>query len=214
MHGNAVSKEKPSLTEEQRRRIEENRRKALERLQQRRVETHVAARDRLEHSPKPKIVVSSRPEFLCDGTYNLKKIDRPSTEQETSLVIRKQIEEKKAKALGRLTSKHQFSNIRQAAQNDKTSYSKLYSTGSSKGDIYHANQASNLVSAGETDKFSWRDRFSYKKQSPSNLQVDNSKASSLVAKINESSISKVQTLDNSPSSSGGHRPSHTFGEYC
>lgn len=214
MDGSISSNRKATLTEDQLQRIEENRKKAIERLQQRQNRSPISSKYQLEQNSK---IIEGTKNFPCYGrvsnsstqsTSRLKTIEQTSNEQQAlvdaskeSYLIQRQIEEKKAKALERLKCKR--------------------SGGSSNEDskhFVHQNLSSACTSsAGRTSILSWSE-FSYEKQYPSNSKIkhssnekEKSKASSLIAKINEANMNEVQ-VSKSSSSNTQQWSSHTAGE--
>ena len=216
MDGSITSKSKTPLTEDQLRRMEENRKKAIERLQQRQLRSPISSRYQLEQNSK--IIEGTQKSFpsfdrssnsSTQSTSRLKNLEQISNEQQAfsdgskeSTLILKQIEEKKAKALERLKCKRSAESSNEGSKH-----------------FVHQNLSPSCTSStGKASILSWRDRFSHEKQCSSSSRIkhncnekEKSKASSLIAEINEANINEVQ-VSKSSSSNTQQWSNHTPGK--
>ena len=203
---------KSTLTEDQLRRIEENRRKALERLQQRQTGSPAALRHNLQHTPGPKSAER--------GSFGHQALSSTRTD---SNIIAKRVEEKRARALERLKSRQNCSDVGQVSQKDTSNCNQFSFGGSSNNSMRHISRSlspTSTVSDGRTDLLTWSDQFSYQRQSAissqqkqSSNEPKKSKELSLIAKINEGSIDQMQVFASSSLREDHSASQTTAGEF-
>ena len=205
---NASSSKKSTLTKDQLQRIEENRKKALERLQQRQIGSPAAS----IHTPAPKSVER--------GSYGHQTL---SSNRAHNSIIAKRVEENRARALERLKSRQKCNDVSQVSPKDNSSCAQLSSGVSSNNSMSHISQnlnPSGTGSGGRTNLLTWSGQFSYQRQSRNNSkqqqnsnEPEKSKGLSLIAKINEGSIDQMQVVGSSSSREDPPSSQTTTGEF-
>ena len=214
----------PKLTPNQLQRIEENRRKALEKLQQRRVMNRggpvqasadstavVACKSTVLSSPSGNPVSSwhKGSTGMSNGT-NLNTLQTSlSAKKECTSNVKQIIEEKKKRALERLKSTEEKKSLVTSPINtSKTSFS------SDSSNLAKSSTTQSFIQSNSQDKAAdWKKQFSYQPCKSNAVQSSKilSQQSSLVSKINEASIREAKIFCNSPEKKQ-YTPSHKAGE--
>ena len=200
MDGNETAHKKSFLTADQLQRIEENRKKALEKLQQRRIGSPVSVPTSRQQIISQSPVSTNKYSSTYTGAVIRGTLGENQSDlnyNRTSCIIAKQIEEKRAEALERLKRSRGQQN--KVFTKSPETCAQFYSTGSPNSHTKNICQTYNSPAKAinnKTNLVDWKDKFSYQKQKTFNSPIrsqnnDTLKSSSLIAKINEESRKRV-----------------------